>query len=159
VVDALAQQVQVLERVGAADVFDRPLLALDPLGRLRHHVAHALQARERDVGTDVHDDQAVEPGRMGGRVLDRDAPAHGVPEEREAIELEAAREGGHVVGHGRHAVVVVGRGVAIAVAALIEREHAPAGHEPLGQVIPDARVAGDAVEQDDGRAAGWSIVQ
>ena len=149
--DALAQQVHILERVGAADVLDRPLLALDPLGRIRHHAAHPLQARERDVGADVHDDQALQTPRVGGRVLDRDAPAHGVPEQGEPVELEAPREGGHVVGHRGHPVVVVGRGVAVAVAPLIEREHAPAGHEALGQVVPDARVAGDPVEQDDGR--------
>jgi hypothetical protein len=76
---------------------------------------------------------------------------HGVAEQGEAVEPEAACEGGHVVGHGAHPVVVVRRGVAVAVASLIEREHAPPGYEALGQVVPHPGVAGDAVEEDDRR--------
>ena len=82
-----------------------------------------------------------------------------MPEQGEPVELEAPREGGHVVGHRGHPVVVVGRGVAVAVAPLIEREHAPTGHEALGQVVPDARVAGDPVEQDDRWGVGGPPVE
>jgi len=72
-------------------------------------------------------------------------PAHRVADEREAAQAQAAREGGHVVGHRAHPVVVVGGGIAVAVPALVEREHAPGRRQALGEVVPHPRVPGDAV--------------
>jgi hypothetical protein len=89
---------------------------------------------------------------------DRDPPAHGVPEQGEAVELKLPAKAARRRPWWRP-VVVVGRGVALAVAALIEREHAAAGQEALGQMVPDARVAGDPVEQDDGRRVRRSPVE
>ena len=45
------------------------------------------------------------------------------------------------------------------MAPLVEREDPPAGHEPLGQMVPHARVAGDAVQEDDRRRVRRAPVQ
>ena len=74
-------------------------------------------------------------------------------------ELQAARERGHVVGHRADAIVVVGRGVAVAVPALVEGEHPAPGQEPLGQVVPHPRVPGDAVQQHHRRGLGRPPVE
>jgi hypothetical protein len=159
VAHALAQHVHVLEGVAAPDVLHRPLLALDALGGVGHHVAHALEPGQGDVGADVDDDQPLQLRRVVGRELDRDAPAHRVADEREAAQAQAAREGGHVVGHRAHPVVVVGGGIAVAVPALVEREHAPGRRQALREVVPHPGVPGDAVQQDHRRGVGGPPVE
>ena len=152
--DAVLQLRVVVERIGAANELDRVRLGLDALRRPRHHPANALEPGRVDVGTDVHDDEPLEPVSKGARVRERHAPAHRQAEEREPPEAEAIHDHREVVGHGRHAVVAVGRDVAISVAALVERDDVPPRDEPGGEAVPGPGVAGDAVEEHEGRSAG-----
>src|SRR5262249_54535046 len=51
-------------------------------------------------------------------------------------------------------IVAVGRGIGIAVAALVERDDAVAMGEGGGLGVPRARVTGDAMEEKDRRTVG-----
>ena len=55
---------------------------------------------------------------------------------------------------GSDAVVAAGRAVAVPVAALVERDDAPPRGELRGEAVPGPGVAGDAVEEHEGRSAG-----
>ena len=78
--------------------------------------------------------------------------AHREAHEVEAVDAPGLAEGFEVVDVVLRAV---GGGVGgVAVAALVGGEDVPAFGERRGHVVPDVGVAGEAVEEDEGRVRG-----
>ena len=102
-----------------------------------------------DVRADVDDDQPLDALGMHAGEADGYAPAHGQPEEQEAAEPEVIRQPLDVGGHGADRVVGARGPLAIAVAPLVQRDHAVARLERAGQMVPGTGVARDAVQQHE----------
>ena len=104
-----------------------------------------------DLRTDVDDDQTLDPrGVMAGEVDGHPAPER-QGDQRDPVQAERLREGLEVAEQGGVGVVGVGRGIGVAVTALVQRQHAVAGRQQTGFVVPGAGVPRDAVQHDDGR--------
>jgi len=93
---------------------------------------------------------------------DRHPAAHREPHDRDPGEPEGVGERREVAGHRGDRVVTVGRRVRIAMAPLVEGQNAIARSEGTRLLVPGARVAGDAVEHDEGgrrRLAPFRVVK
>src|SRR5207244_2805146 len=143
--------------IGVAAI-EMPRRLLDRLPRLglrrprrRRHGALA------DLGADVEDDDSLDQLGPLGREVHRGAPAHREPDQRERAQaelLEDTRE----VAEGAGRVVDVG-GIAVAVAARVERHHVEVRLQRDGERVPGVSVAGEAVQQQQRRAAVAAPVQ
>ena len=88
-------------------------------------------------------------GRSGKQppIAGDDLAAHGVPDEHGALEAERADQ---VVQIEREvSEAVVRRGLAVAVAAQIERQDVEAVDQPARQVVEGVRVVAQAVHDDE----------
>ena len=85
---------------------------------------------------------------VGGGEDEGDVAAPGVADDGRALQAERIDDGADVAGHLVEGEAVT-RSVAEAVATLIERDDVEARREPCGDVVPDARVGGQPVKQDD----------
>jgi hypothetical protein len=89
--------------------------------------------------------------RMVGRVAEGNAAAHRVTDEREPLQPKLVDERRQV---GRHRLrPVVGRPVAVAVAALVERVDVIGIAQMDRDAVPVARLGGKAVQQHQRRIA------
>src|SRR5216117_3630388 len=143
--------------IGVA-ALEMPRRLLDRLPRLglrrprrRRHGALA------DLGADVEDDDSLDQLGPLGREVHRGAPAHREPDQRERAQAELLDDTREVAeGAGR--VVDVG-GIAVAVAARVERHHVEVRLQRDGERVPGVGVAGEAVQQQQRRAAVAAPVQ
>jgi hypothetical protein len=93
--------------------------------------------------------------------LDDDVAAPGLAGDDRAVQREPGDEGRQVVGDRRHVVRAVGlRGAAMA-AQVDAGNGVPVGHQALGDAIPEPRVRGEAVDEQECRERvvlprGWA---
>ena len=100
----------------------------------------------------IDDDQAREPHRLAARGAHGDAPAHGVADQRPALQAQGLGEGGHVGGLGIEAVVQARAGGRQAAPAHVQHIGVELAAQVLGHEAPGHGRAGDAGDQDDGVA-------
>ncbi len=107
-----------------------------------------------DFRPDVDDDERAQLLRPAAGVVHRHHAAHGKAEQGEVLQAERADEGDQVLGHVVGGVFVRRRPCGLAVAALVERQHAVAVGHRRGERVPRPRMAGEAVQQHEVLGAG-----
>ena len=151
-VDPLVGPVRVCIAQTALEVGPR-----GPRQRRRREPAGALlPAREAmpqvDGATVDADDEARRFG-MAVRQLDHDVAAPGLADHRRSGPPEGVDHQGDVVGHRRHVVAAVGL-VAPSVPPQVDRgDGVVATRQLRGDAVPQPRVRGEAVDEDDPRPA------
>jgi peptide/nickel transport system substrate-binding protein len=136
-------------RVSSVEVLRRLLDAVP--GRGLRRTGRGGGGALADLGTDVDDDQLLDELGPFGREVDRVAAAHRESDQHERGDPELSEDAIEVV-ECRDRVVDV-RGIAVAVSALIERVDVEVGLERDAQGIPRVRVAREAVQEQQRRAA------
>ena len=86
----------------------------------------------------------------------RDQAADGQPDNRRASDadvIQKRREVARIVGH----VVLIGSGFGKPVAALVVSDDAEVGREDLGDLIPDAEVGAEGIDEDERRPVAAAL--
>ena len=114
------------------------------------------------VGSDLRRGVAEHERRDALRILTikllRDEAADGQSDDRRASDAETIqkrREVARVVGD----VVLVGSGFGQPVAALVVSDDAEIGREDLGDLIPDAEVGAERIDEDERRPVAPALVE
>ena len=100
----------------------------------------------------IDDDQARESGRLAARGTHGNASAHGVADQRPALQSQCLGEGGHVGGLGIEPIVQARAGRGQTTAAHVQHIGVELTAQVLGHEAPCHGRAGDAGDQDDGVA-------
>jgi len=121
--------------------------------------AQAVEPVGRDHRTRIDDHERADTVRVPGRERHRVVAAHRVADERDARRAERVDEaeqiGGEILGRVRRRVGPL----ALAVAALIERDHVEAIGERRRDEVEPVRMRGAAVEETEHRAADDSPLE
>ena len=119
---------------------------------LRDEALASVRARRRADEHEALDERGARGGQFEG-----DGRAHAVPGHGGALHAEAVQQLGGVVGHARDGVGLVGRARA-ARAAVVEGNDAASAREGGDVRGPEAGVAAEPGEQEDGRALARVLV-
>jgi hypothetical protein len=144
----LAQGLVARAGVGRPGLGHRLLLRSEdhPVVDARHD---ALCAGGGDLGSDVEDDESVDPVGMGGREEVGVVAAHRQAHQDDPVQAERVEEAEDISDH--QPAAVFGRPVGVAVTALVERQDPVPVVEGSGRVVPRVGVAAEPVEHHQRR--------
>ena len=141
-------------RVAGAGLGERLILGAE--GVLRgQRAGDVRRARRSDLGSDVHYDQAPDAFGVGGREHEGDDPAHGQAHQGHFAQIQSVEEAQEILCHRSEAVFRCPVGVA--VAALVQSDHAVAAAEQGRRIVPGAGVAGQPVQHHQRRTVAAPV--
>src|SRR5262245_45653374 len=155
---AAPQQGGVASRVEGERLVHEVLDRVERRG-LRREGGDLPRAGLTRLRTDVHEHEPGQPAAVGARPGQGVGPAQRHADQNEPVEPEVVDEGAEVLDVALGTVIHRGRPLAVAVAALVERDTVALRLESSADEVPRVHVEPAAVQEQHGRPASRAPVQ